>query len=62
MNKQIVEQIKKYIAEIRQGDRMKSLRKSEYVNGYMAGMDDIEGLIEFAESLAGVTADAKFGE
>jgi len=51
MEKQIVEQIKKYIAEMKGEEGMKDLRKAPYVRGYKACCDDIQRIIDFAESL-----------
>jgi len=51
MEKQIVDQIKKFIGESRADETMKDLRKTSYVRGYQAAISDIDRLIQFAESL-----------
>lgn len=51
MEKQIIEQIKKLIDESKTDSSFKELRKTSYVRGYLAGLADVERLIDFAESL-----------
>ena len=51
MEKQIVEQIIKFIEEMRNDETQKDLHKTSYVRGYQAAITDIERLITFAESL-----------
>jgi hypothetical protein len=52
MEKQIIDQIKKLIAETNSDETMNELRKTSYVKGYKAAMADVKKLIDFAESLA----------
>jgi len=59
MDKQIVEQIKKLIAETRSDETMKDLHKTSYVRGYQAAISDIDRIITFAESLAAIATTAK---
>lgn len=51
MEKQIVEQIKKFILEMRNDETQKDLHKTSYVRGYQSALGDIERIITFAESL-----------
>jgi hypothetical protein len=51
MEKQIVEQIKKFIGGMRNEESQKDLHKTSYVRGYQSALSDVERIIDFAESL-----------
>lgn len=51
MEKQIVDQIKKFISEMRNDETQKDLHKTSYVRGYQSALSDIDRIITFAESL-----------
>jgi hypothetical protein len=52
MEKQIVEQIEKYIAATRKDENQKELHKNGFVKGYNAALDAIESIIEMGKALA----------
>lgn len=52
MEKQLIEQIKKFIAETNSDETMTELRKSSYVKGYKAAMADVQKIITLVESLS----------
>ena len=52
MEKVILEQVKKFIKTSAESETMNSLRKSSYVDGYRACLDDISSLIKMGEELS----------
>lgn len=51
MEKQIVEQIEKLIADMRSDETMGEFRKTSYVKGYQSALSDVERIILLAKSL-----------
>lgn len=52
MDKVTLEQIKKFLQEMKSDSSMKELRKTSYTKGYRACAADIERIIDCAESLS----------
>jgi len=51
MEKQILQEIKKFIEEMRNDETQKDLHKTSYVRGYQSALSDIDRIITFAESI-----------
>jgi len=50
MDRIIINQIKKFIKDMKEGDVLTKLRKSPYSEGYVAGLDAISDIIDMGES------------
>jgi hypothetical protein len=54
MEKVILEQIKKFIADNNENTSKKNLRKAGFADGYLLGLNDIKDIIDMGETLAGI--------
>ena len=52
MEKVILEQIKKFVEGVSEGEPMSKLRNNEYVKGYKAGLNAVSDIIEMGEALS----------